>query len=130
MLVRSGLIDIGSDRRRRKFQRLRNDPEAFALVKMIAGARGVTLTALMRRSRGHGRAAAARQFAVYLTHVLLERPQDVVAELFGRDRTTIAHACHLVEDMREKPEVEAEIARIEARWLRNDRFQLEYKHAA
>ncbi len=81
--------------RRRRFQRLRSDPEVFALVQLVADERGVTLTALMRRSRGHGKAAAARELAVYLAHVMLERPQDVVAELFARDRTTIAHACHL-----------------------------------
>ena len=116
--------------RRRRFQRLRSDPEVFALAQLVADERGVTLTALMRRSRGHGKSAAARQLAVYLAHVMLERPQDVVAELFGRDRTTIAHACHLIEDMRDKAAIDAEIARIESRWLRTSRLKLDYKYAA
>ena len=66
-----------------------------------------------------------RQLAIYLSHVMLERPQDVVAFLFERDRSTVAHAVQSMEDRREEPRLEAEIARIEAR-LRDG----EVRHAA
>lgn len=98
-----------------RFGRLRADPDAFHLVQRVAAARGVSLSALLRRSRGRDRDAAARQLAMYLVHVLLGRPQEVVAELFGRDRTTVAHACQRLEDFRDEEDgIEDEIARIEA----------------
>ncbi len=115
---------------RLRFRRLRSDPEVFALTQAVAGERHVSMTALLRRSRGSGASAAARQLAIYLAHVVLQRPQDVVAELFARDRTTVAHACRAVEDRRDDPELEAEIARIEARWADGVGVALELKHAA
>jgi chromosomal replication initiation ATPase DnaA len=53
---------------------------------------------------------------MYLVYVVLGRPQDEVGRLFGRQRSTVAHACHVIEDQRETVEIEEEIARIEARF--------------
>lgn len=100
---------------RLRFQKLRSDPEVFVLTQLVAGERRVSMTNLLRRSRGSGRAASARQLAIYLAHVLLRRSQDVVADLFQRDRTTVAHSVQSVEDQRDMPGLEAEIERIEAR---------------
>ncbi len=100
---------------RLRFQKLRGDPEVFQLTQLVAQERRVSMTSMLRRSRGSGRAAAARQLAIYLAHVLLERPQDIVADLFQRDRTTVAHAVQAIEDHRDDPRLEAQIARIEAR---------------
>jgi len=115
---------------RRRFRRLRGDPEVFALTEAVAAERHVSMTALLHPSRGSSAAAGARQLAMCLAHVLLQRPQDAVARLFGRDRTTVAHACRAVEDRRDEPELEAEIARIEARLARRAGILLELKHAA
>jgi chromosomal replication initiation ATPase DnaA len=115
---------------RRRFRRLRGDPEVFALTQAVAAERHVSMTALLHPSRGSSAAAAARQLAMCLAHVLLQRPQDAVAQLFGRDRTTVAHACRAVEDQRDEPALEAEIARIEARLARREAARLELKHAA
>ena len=109
----------------RRFQKLRTDPEVFLLTRVVAEERRVSMTNMLRRSRGSGHAASARQLAIYLSHVMLERPQDVVAFLFERDRSTVAHAVQSMEDRREEPRLEAEIARIEAR-LRDG----EVRHAA
>jgi chromosomal replication initiation ATPase DnaA len=105
-----------------RFQRLRTDPEVFQLAQAVALERQVPLTNMLRHSRGSGRAASARQLAIYLSHVLLERPQDVVATLFHRKRTTVTHAVSTMEMRRDDPKLEAEIARIEA--------ALEMRHAA
>ena len=101
---------------RRRFQKLRSDPEVFLIAHLVAQERHVAMTDMLRRTRGPGRAAAARQLAIYLSHIVLERPQDVVADLFGRDRTTVAHAVQAVEDLRDDPRLDAQIARIEARF--------------
>ncbi|HEV7276116.1 MAG TPA: hypothetical protein VGN80_07510 [Devosiaceae bacterium] len=37
---------------------------------------------------------------------------------FGRDRTTVAHACARIEDLRDRPEIEAELGQLEAELAR------------
>ena len=114
---------------RRRFKVLRTDPEVFLLTQIIAQERGVAMSKMLRRSRGSGRAASARQLAIYLSHILLERPQDVVGYLFSRDRSTVVHSVNAVEDRRDNPKLEAELVRIEAR-LRECQQAPEMKHAA
>jgi hypothetical protein len=54
-------------------------------------------------TRGHARVALARQVAMYLAHVGCGLSLTEAGELFDRDRTTVAHACHVVEARRENP---------------------------
>jgi len=49
-----------------------------------------------RRPRCH-----VRQVAMYLSHVVLSVPYAAVGAAFGRDRTTVVHACAVVEDRRD-----------------------------
>ena len=42
---------------------------------------------------------------MYLCHVLLRRTQERLGELFGRDRTTVSHACAAIEHQRETDRV-------------------------
>ena len=54
--------------------------------------------------RSRGRAAPivlARQMAMYLAHVTFRLSFTQVGQLFGRDRTTVAHACGVIEDLRD-----------------------------
>ena len=48
--------------------------------------------------------ARVRQIAMYVAHVSLGMSMKDVGRGFGRDRTTVLHACHLVEDMRDDAE--------------------------
>jgi chromosomal replication initiation ATPase DnaA len=93
---------------------LQIDTQALRVAECVARGRGLKVRDLLRPSRGELDIARARQLAMYLVHVLLSRPQDVVGVLFGRDRTTVAHACRVMEDRRDDPAIEAEIASIEA----------------
>ena len=52
-------------------------------------------------SRGVARVALARQVAMYLAHVVGRIDYAEVGRLFGRDRTTVKHACAVVEDLRD-----------------------------
>jgi len=54
-------------------------------------------------SRGVARAAHARQVAMYLGHVACRLSLTDVGRMFGRDRTTVAHACAVIEDARDDP---------------------------
>ena len=64
---------------------------------------GVKHGELLRATRGRARVALARQVAMYLAHVALRLSFTEVGELFGRDRTTVAHACRVIEDRRDDP---------------------------
>ncbi len=54
-------------------------------------------------TRGPARVALARQVAMYLAHVGFGLSLTEVGRLFGRDRTTVSHACGVIEDKRDDP---------------------------
>jgi hypothetical protein len=54
----------------------------------------------MRRDRRRA-LCHIRQIAMYVCHVSLGMPQSEIGEAFGRDRTTVGHACGVVEERRE-----------------------------
>ena len=58
---------------------------------------------LWSQTRGKPAAAFARQVAMYLTHVSFGLSLTQVGQVFARDRTTVAHACGLIEDLRDDP---------------------------
>lgn len=58
---------------------------------------------LYKPSRGKARVALARQVAMYVAHVACGLSFTEIGQLFERDRTTVAHACGVIEDRREDP---------------------------
>lgn len=62
---------------------------------------GVPLRELRQASRGAAPIAEARQVGMYLAHTVLRRSMTRVGQVFGRDRTTVRHACACVEDRRD-----------------------------
>ncbi len=62
-------------------------------------------SAIASRAR-HGRVSLARQIAMYLAHVAFSLSLTQTGRLFGRDRTTVAHACGVVEDLRDDPAID------------------------
>lgn len=68
---------------------------------------------LGRPTRRGADVAFARQVAMYVAHVDLGLSLTAAGKLFGRDRTTAAHACQVVEDRRDEAGVEAVLAGIE-----------------
>ena len=104
-----------SARSRYRFERLRRDPVAFALVERLARRRRVSMRDLLQQSRGSTNVALSRQMAMYLVHVLLSRPQDFVGLLFDRNPATVSHACAVVEKLRERDAaVDADLFAIES----------------
>jgi chromosomal replication initiation ATPase DnaA len=57
--------------------------------------------------------ARVRQIGMYVAHVTLALTMSEVGRAFGRDRSTVNHACHLIEDMREELEFDRIIQTIE-----------------
>jgi chromosomal replication initiation ATPase DnaA len=73
----------------------------------------VDLRDLRAPTRGSTRAAFARQVAMYLAHVVCGLSLTEVGALFARDRTTAAHACRLIEDRRDDPELDGRLEHLE-----------------
>ena len=71
------------------------------MQEVIARAWNVPVAELRAPTRRHAPVAQARQVAMYLTHVAFELSLSRVAQAFGRDRSTAAHACHCIEDRRD-----------------------------
>jgi len=65
------------------------------------------------RTRGSAEVAAARQLAMYLAHVAGGMSLARVAYAFGRDRSTVAHACRTIEDRRDDPAFDAQVEMLE-----------------
>ncbi len=61
-----------------------------------------------RRALGH-----VRQVAMYVCHVAYSMPMGEVAQAFGRDRSTVGHACRMVEDRRDDPAYDGFVTTIE-----------------
>lgn len=92
------------------------DKEA-ASVRLAAGAAGYALgqpvDAIIGSTRGSAEAAFARHVAMYLCHVGFEWSLARIAQAFGRDRSTVAHACHGIEDRRDDEAFDDWIAALE-----------------
>lgn len=56
---------------------------------------------LRQPTRGEARTALARQAAMYLAHVALGMTKAEAGRLFDRDRTTVHHACAVIEQRRD-----------------------------
>ncbi|MEM6626550.1 MAG: helix-turn-helix domain-containing protein [Pseudomonadota bacterium] len=81
---------------------------------LAAFSSGVSTEDVNGATRGRASAALARQVAMYLAHVGFEMSLARVAAAFGRDRSTVAHACHLIEDRRDDPVFDAWLEDLEA----------------
>ena len=95
------------------YGRCRPDPAAARVLALVSHQRQVSKLLLLHSSRCEASIAEARQVAMYLTHVVLRRTYAEVGGIFGRDRTTVSHACARIEDLRELPGFDAELARLE-----------------
>ena len=81
--------------------------QAVSRVFMVASAD------LWSGTRGRPRVAFARQVAMYLAHVAWGLSLTEVGYVFSRDRTTVAHACSLVEDLHDDPVLDRSLELLE-----------------
>ena len=68
---------------------------------------------LRRPGRSTTSVARVRQIGMYVAHVILGLTMTAIGRGFGRDRTTVQHACHLVEDMRDDEEFDQIVKMVE-----------------
>lgn len=74
---------------------LRDLTIAYVLCELRLGSRD-----LLGPSRSDKHTARARQLSMYLMNTFFNIPPSEVAPLFNRERTTVTHALHLIEDIR------------------------------
>jgi hypothetical protein len=83
-------------------------------TEMASFALGLEVGRVHARERGSSPVAFARQLAMYLCHVGFEMSMARVALAFRRDRSTVSHACRLMEDRRDDPRFDAWLNALEA----------------
>ncbi len=80
---------------------------------IVAAAKGVAVDDIKAPGRRSARVALARQCAMYLAHIVLGASYTDIGKRFSRDRTTVAHACRVVEERRENAAFDCLLTSIE-----------------
>ncbi|WP_246727682.1 helix-turn-helix domain-containing protein [Chelativorans sp. Marseille-P2723] len=71
------------------------------VMDIVAALFNVSGKELRRPDRSSTSVARVRQIGMYVAHVTLGLNMTEIGRGFGRDRTTVQHACHLIEDLRD-----------------------------
>jgi chromosomal replication initiation ATPase DnaA len=93
--------------RRRRVPRGQMVEVCDAFIDIMAAFFGVPGHELRSGERCRREVSRVRQIGMYVAHTLLGMTMTEVARGFGRDRSTVMHACHLIEDARENKEFDA-----------------------
>ncbi len=93
---------------------------AFTARRVVANEFRVAEAEMLKPSRSVAEVAFARQVAMYLAHVVYSLSYNEVAAAFGRERSTVAHACAIVEDARDDAVFEERMAKLEERLKKLD----------
>jgi chromosomal replication initiation ATPase DnaA len=80
---------------------------ALLAAAVVSYATGIAVDAIVAPGRGGHGSATARQIAMYLSHIAFSLSLARVANAFGRDRSTVAYACHQTELLRDDPALDA-----------------------
>lgn len=83
------------------------------VIDIVAALFNVSSKELRAPGRSVLSVSRVRQIAMYVTHVELGISMRDVGEGFGRDRTTVIHACHQIEDLRDDEEFDGIVAGVE-----------------
>ncbi|MEL6201579.1 MAG: helix-turn-helix domain-containing protein [Pseudomonadota bacterium] len=83
------------------------------LISLLSETLEVPSELLRATSRCNASVARARQTGMYLAHVSLGLSMAQVASGFARNKSTVVHACHTIEDLRDDEVFDAFVARQE-----------------
>lgn len=81
--------------------------------QMIAAAYEISGERLLRRDRGVIKVNRPRQISMYLMNTALSLKFTEIAEFYDKDRTTVSHACRVIEEMRDNVEFDMRILEFE-----------------
>ncbi len=77
------------------------------IEQLVSQLFSIPIHVIRTQKRGNSNVAFARQTTMYLCHVSLSLSLSEVANAFRRDRSTVMHACRVVENERDNPEFDA-----------------------
>lgn len=83
------------------------------MIDVAAAIFNVSGKDIRRSGRMNMSVTRVRQIAMYVAHVVLGLSMSDIGRGFGRDRTTVMHACHLIEDMRDDSEFDRIVVMVE-----------------
>lgn len=83
------------------------------VMDIVAALFNVSGKEIRSPGRSSTQVARVRQIGMYVAHVVLGLSMKEIGRGFGRDRTTVQHACHLIEDMRDDVEFDQIVLVIE-----------------
>ena len=86
---------------------------AYLAVSLVGYVLEIKPERILQPARGPRDLVRAWQVAMYLTHVGLSMSLSRVAAAFERDRSTVAHACHRIEEMRDDADFDLWLETIE-----------------
>lgn len=84
-----------------RFDPQKDEDRAYLAGALTAFALGLKVEDMLSGSRGSSAVSRARQISMYLMRASLGMSLSRVARAFGRDRSTVSHACHVIEDLRD-----------------------------
>lgn len=100
--------DLAAQRRRENAMDL-----CECMIDIAAEFFNVPSKELRRPGRTSLSVSRVRQVGMYVAHVGLGLSMTEVGRGFGRDRTTVQHACQVIEDMRDDQDFDLLVAKIE-----------------
>lgn len=71
------------------------------MIDVTAALFNVSSKEIRKPGRSSLGVSRVRQVAMYVAHVVLRLNMKDIGRAFGRDRTTVMYACHLIEDLRD-----------------------------
>lgn len=86
---------------------------ARLVVAAVAIEFGVQEIAVVSKTKGTADVAFARQVAMYMVHCIYGVNRSRIAAIFHRDRSTVTHACRLIEDAREDRVLDDKLIKLE-----------------
>ena len=87
-----------------EFNPRRDEDRAYLAAALVGFALGLRTQKILTGDRGSPVHARARHIAMYLAYAGLGMSMSRVAIGFGRDKSTAARACRVIEDYREDPD--------------------------
>ncbi|MBI3438890.1 MAG: chromosomal replication initiator DnaA [Proteobacteria bacterium] len=94
--------------------RVEDAAKARLSADVVGYSLGTPSAAFLADGKGGPDAVFARQVAMYLCYTGFELSLARVAVAFERDRSTVSHACHRIEDRRDEPVFDQWIESLEA----------------
>jgi len=92
--------------------------DAVAICDAIIDLTAIFFNVSSKDLRSSGRTpnpvSRVRQIGMYVGHVTLGLKMTEVGAGFGRDKSTVVHACHTIEDMRDDEDFDLIVARVES----------------